>query len=151
MSEVSDGNQEREMTAEDENRYIAQRREKLTQLRQQGQAYPNHFKREDFAQRLHAEYGELSREQLDHKSINVTLAGRMMFKRVMGKASFAQLQDMSGIMQIFVQRDAVGEANYEQDYLPGLPDGRLEQFPHYWTSAMRQAMLQRIEEMIGIS
>jgi lysyl-tRNA synthetase class 2 len=113
MSEISDNNNHSELTAEDENRYIAQRRDKLTQLREQGQAYPNHFKREDFSQRLHDEHGELSREELEAKSIDVTLAGRMMFRRVMGKASFAQLQDMSGNMQIFIQRDAVGEAEYE--------------------------------------
>jgi lysyl-tRNA synthetase class 2 len=113
MREVSGSNNEGELTAEDENRYIAQRRDKLSQLREQGQAYPNHFKREDFAQRLHDEHGEHSREALEQESINVSLAGRMMFKRVMGKASFAQLQDMSGSMQIFVQRDAVGESGYE--------------------------------------
>ncbi len=113
MNEVSDGNHEREMTSEDENRYIAQRRDKLSHLREQGQAYPNHFKRADFAQGLHDQHGNLSREQLEQKTINVSLAGRMMFKRVMGKASFAQLQDMSGRMQIFVQRDAIGEVEYE--------------------------------------
>ena len=98
---------------EDENRYIAQRRDKLSQLREQGQAYPNHFRRTDLAQNLHDEHGALSREALDQKSITVSLAGRMMFKRVMGKASFAQLQDMSGSIQIFVQRDSIGEIDYE--------------------------------------
>jgi lysyl-tRNA synthetase class 2 len=113
MNEVTGGDNEAGQSPEDENRYIAQRREKLSQLREQGQAYPNHFKRSDFAQSLHDEYGDLSRQQLDDKSISVSLAGRMMFKRVMGKASFAQLQDMSATMQIFVQRDAIGEDAYE--------------------------------------
>ena len=113
MSEKSDSDNGGDLSTEDENRYIAQRRDKLSQLREQGQAYPNHFKRGDFAQLLHAEHGELSREELEEKIIDVSLAGRMMFKRVMGKASFAQLQDMTGTMQIFVQRDAIGEVEYE--------------------------------------
>jgi len=97
----------------DENRYIVQRREKLAQLREQGQAYPNQFNRQHFAQKLRQQYADLSREELESRAIAVSLAGRMMFKRVMGKASFAQLQDMTGTLQIFVQRDAIGEAAYE--------------------------------------
>lgn len=97
----------------DENRYISQRREKLDQLRESGQAYPNHFRRLNFAQPLHDSYGELSREQLEAKPIEVQLAGRMMFQRVMGKASFAHLRDMTGTMQIFVQNNAVGEQVYD--------------------------------------
>ncbi len=113
MNDESDNNNGDDHNVEDENRYIAQRRDKLSQLREQGQAYPNHFRRTDLAQNLHDEHGALSREALEQKSITVTLAGRMMFKRVMGKASFAQLQDMSGSMQIFVQRDSIGEIDYE--------------------------------------
>jgi len=97
----------------DENRYIAQRREKLAQLRTLGQAYPNHFRRDDFSGDLIEAYESLSREQLAQKAIKVRLAGRMMFKRVMGKASFAQLQDMKATIQIFVQRDAIGEQLYD--------------------------------------
>jgi len=113
MNQEPDGNNSVEPSAEDENRYIAQRREKLSQLREQGQAYPNHFRRSDFAQGLHDKHGELSREELEEKSINVSLAGRMMLKRVGGKTTFAQLQDMGGTIQIFVRRDALGEADYE--------------------------------------
>jgi len=113
MNQDSDGNNSPELTAEDENRYIAQRRDKLSKLREQGQAYPNHFRRTDFAQDLHDQYADQSREALEQDSINIKLAGRMMFKRVMGKASFAQIQDMSGTIQIFVQRDAIGEIGYE--------------------------------------
>jgi lysyl-tRNA synthetase class 2 len=113
MNEVTGGDDQDDQSPEDENRYIAQRREKLAQLREQGQAFPNHFRRCDFAGSLHQDYAALSREQLEKKSIDVSLAGRMMFKRVMGKASFAQLQDMSATMQIFVQRDAIGDAVYE--------------------------------------
>jgi len=113
MNQESDGNNSVELSAEDENRYIAQRREKLSQLREQGQAYPNHFRRSDFAQSLQDKLGELSREELEEKSINVSLAGRMMLKRVGGKTTFAQLQDMSGTIQIFVRRDALGETGYD--------------------------------------
>lgn len=113
MTEVSDGNNSGEPTAEDENRYIAQRRDKLSQLREQGQAYPNHFKREDFAGSLIENYAELSKEDLEEKKIQVSLAGRMMLKRGKGKVSFANLQDMSGRIQIFVKFDAVGENEYE--------------------------------------
>jgi lysyl-tRNA synthetase class 2 len=99
--------------AVDENQYIAQRREKLNQLRAQGQAYPNHFKREDFAGQLQESYGELTREVLEEKAVSVQLAGRMMLKRVSGKASFANLQDMSGRIQIFLKLDVIGEEAYE--------------------------------------
>ncbi|MCP4492551.1 MAG: lysine--tRNA ligase [Gammaproteobacteria bacterium] len=97
----------------DENKYIALRREKLAQLRERGQAYPNDFERSDFALNLHDQYGSLSRDELEQKAIEVALAGRMMFQRVMGKASFAQLKDMSGLMQVFLQRNAIGEDAYE--------------------------------------
>ncbi|MEE8365717.1 MAG: lysine--tRNA ligase [Gammaproteobacteria bacterium] len=97
----------------DENRYIAQRREKLASLRAQGQAFPNHFRRTDFAGDLLDAHAHKSREQLQQEPIKVKVAGRMMFKRVMGKATFAQLQDMSAAIQIFVQRDALGENAYD--------------------------------------
>ncbi len=98
---------------QDENRHIAQRREKLAQLRARGQAYPNQFRREHYAADLHQRHGGLSGEDIKNLALEVRLAGRMMFKRVMGKASFAQLKDSSGTMQIFVQRDAIGEDAYE--------------------------------------
>ena len=113
MNQHSDAEQSNPDPQQDENRYIAQRREKLAQLRAQGQAYPNQFSRVHFAAALMEQYAQFSREDLESQSVEVSLAGRMMFKRVMGKASFAQLRDMSGTMQIFVQRDAVGEDIYE--------------------------------------
>lgn len=97
----------------DENQYIAQRRVKLNQLRAQGQAYPNQFKREDFAGQLQESYGQLTREALEQKAVSVRLAGRMMLKRVGGKASFANLQDMSGRIQIFLKLDIIGDETYE--------------------------------------
>jgi lysyl-tRNA synthetase class 2 len=113
MSQHNDAEHKNEDQQQDENRYIAQRRDKLAQLRAEGQAYPNQFDRAHFAAELAEKHAQLTREELEAQAIEVSLAGRMMFKRVMGKASFAQLRDMSGTMQIFVQRDAIGEEIYE--------------------------------------
>ncbi|MDH3386891.1 MAG: lysine--tRNA ligase [Gammaproteobacteria bacterium] len=113
MNQHSDAEHDHEDPQQDENRYIAQRREKLAQLRARGQAYPNQFERAHFAADLARQYAGLARDELEAQAIEVSLAGRMMFKRIMGKASFAQLRDMTGTMQIFVQRDAIGEDAYE--------------------------------------
>jgi lysyl-tRNA synthetase class 2 len=93
----------------DENHIIAERREKLAQWRDSGAAYPNDFRRENTAGRLDELYGEKNAEELDGLPVEVKIAGRMMLKRVMGKAAFATLQDLSGRIQIYVTRDAVGE------------------------------------------
>ena len=98
--------------AVDENKLIAQRREKLGQLREQGKAFPNHFKRDSLAQDLLQKYDAETKESLEQKQIPAAIAGRMMLKRVMGKASFAKLQDMSGQFQIYVHRDTIGADNY---------------------------------------
>jgi len=98
---------------QDENQIIAERRAKLAELRKHGIAFPNDFRREHLAAELHRGWGEKSNEELEPKHVAVSVAGRMMLKRVMGKASFATLQDMSGRIQLYVTRDAVGEAAYE--------------------------------------
>ncbi|MES9837912.1 MAG: lysine--tRNA ligase [Candidatus Thiodiazotropha sp.] len=100
----------------DENKLIAQRREKLQLLRENGNAFPNDFRRNSMAGELHAEYGEKSGEALEAEGLRVKLAGRMMSRRVMGKASFAHLQDMSGRIQLFVQRDALEEGLYNSQF-----------------------------------
>ncbi len=97
----------------DENFLIATRREKLDKLRAQGQAFPNDFRRDTLAEYLTGSYGERDAASLETETEVFALAGRLMAKRVMGKASFGQLQDMSGRIQIFVQLNAVGEATYE--------------------------------------
>jgi lysyl-tRNA synthetase class 2 len=97
---------------EDENKLIAQRRDKLTELRNNGNAFPNDFRRNTVAGELHAEYGEKENEELEALNLRVSVAGRMMSRRVMGKASFAHLQDMSGRIQLFVQRDNLPEGVY---------------------------------------
>jgi lysyl-tRNA synthetase class 2 len=98
---------------DDENKIIAERRAKLAELRARGLAFPNDFRREHLAAAVHAGWGDKSNEELEPKHIVVAVAGRMMLKRVMGKASFATLQDTSGRIQLYVTRDGVGEAVYE--------------------------------------
>ncbi len=93
----------------DENQIIAIRREKLHQLRQQGIAYPNDFKRDSFAADLHAKYDNVSKEELDPQEIPVKIAGRMMLKRQMGKASFATIQDVSGQIQLYLNNKGVSQ------------------------------------------
>ncbi len=96
----------------DEHKLIAQRRAKLSELRRQGIAFPNDFRRNVVAGELHAEYGDLSADELDSRGMRVKIAGRLMTRRVMGKASFAHVQDMSGRIQLFVERDALGSDEY---------------------------------------
>lgn len=98
---------------QDENKLIALRREKLAELRQAGIAFPNDFRRDGVAAELHARYGEETAEALEEIAASVKLAGRLMGKRIMGKASFAHIQDMSGRIQIFLQRDALAEGVYD--------------------------------------
>ncbi len=94
--------------ATDENQIIGERRAKLAALRAQGNAFPNDFRRDALAADLHARHGAKTNEELEPLAITVTVAGRMMLKRVMGKASFATIQDMSGRIQLYVTADAVG-------------------------------------------
>jgi lysyl-tRNA synthetase class 2 len=96
----------------DDNQLIAERRDKLAAIRAKGIAFPNDFKPRHHAQDLLRKYGELTNEALEPQAVKVSLAGRMMLKRVMGKASFATLQDGSGRIQLYVTRDALGEEDY---------------------------------------
>ncbi|OOG28649.1 lysine--tRNA ligase [Thioalkalivibrio denitrificans] len=97
---------------QDEHKLIAQRREKLMKLRERGVAFPNDFRRNVMAGQLHAEYGDKPAGFFEENSIRVAVAGRMMAKRIMGKASFTQILDMSGRIQLFVQRDSLPEGAY---------------------------------------
>ncbi|MBN9421340.1 MAG: lysine--tRNA ligase [Candidatus Accumulibacter sp. 66-26] len=99
---------------QDENHIIAERRQKLAEWRQSGRAFPNDFSRENTAAKLDELYGDKDAEQLEGMPVEVRLAGRMMLKRVMGKASFATIQDVSGRIQLYVARDAVGEDVYAE-------------------------------------
>ena len=92
----------------DDNQLIAERRDKLAAIRARGVAFPNDFKPRHHAADLQHRHGQVSNEELEPQAIRVTLAGRMMLKRVMGKACFATLQDGSGRIQLYVTQDAVG-------------------------------------------
>jgi lysyl-tRNA synthetase, class II len=94
--------------AVDENQIIAERRGKLSALRARGQAYPNDFRRDVLAADLHAAHDAEANETLESKTLRAAVAGRMVLKRVMGKACFATLQDMSGRIQLYVTMDGVG-------------------------------------------
>jgi lysyl-tRNA synthetase, class II len=103
--------------AQDENSIIAERRAKLAALREQGVAFPNDFRPAHKAADLHAQYGEFDNETLEAQAVKVSVAGRMMLKRVMGKASFATIQDASGPkadgrMQLYITNDVAGEATH---------------------------------------
>jgi lysyl-tRNA synthetase class 2 len=100
-----------EPASAEENRLIAERRAKLRALRAAGSAYPNDYRFDSFAGDLQREFAEVSGEDLEAGSRRVKIAGRLVAKRVMGKASFAQLQDMSGRIQLFVRKGTLdGEA-----------------------------------------
>jgi lysyl-tRNA synthetase class 2 len=101
------------MNDQEEHALIAQRRAKLNVLREAGNAFPNDFRRDAIAGELHAEYDEKDNDLLEVAPVRVKVAGRLMAKRVMGKASFAQLQDMSGRIQLFLQRDTLPEGVYQ--------------------------------------
>jgi lysyl-tRNA synthetase class 2 len=95
-----------------ESRLIAERRRKLDELRELGNAFPNDFRRNETAAALHAAYSEHSAETLEREHVTVAVAGRMVAKRVMGKSSFVSLQDRSGQIQLFVRQDALGPDLY---------------------------------------
>jgi lysyl-tRNA synthetase class 2 len=99
---------------QDENKLIAERRTKLAAWREQAKAagipaFPNDFRRDVLATLLQAEYGDRPTEWFEANPVKVQVAGRMMSQRVMGKVSFAKLQDRTGQIQVFLQRDVLGE------------------------------------------
>ena len=101
-------------SAENLNNEMAERRSKLNALRGQGQAYPNDFRRTAISSDVFRDCAELSAETLENDKREYTIAGRMMTRRIMGKASFATLQDMGGKIQIYVTRDALPEGQYQE-------------------------------------
>lgn len=89
------------------------RREKLAQLREQGNPFPNTFRRENLAEDLHKKYDETDGETLKAEEIPAVVAGRIMLRRVMGKATFVTIQDVSGKIQLYIARDNLPEGDYE--------------------------------------
>jgi lysyl-tRNA synthetase class 2 len=103
---------------QDENTIIAERRAKLAAIRTQGVAFPNDFRPQHKAADLHAQYGDIEREALEEQAVQVSVAGRMMLKRVMGKASFATIQDASGPkadgrIQLYITSELAGAAAHD--------------------------------------
>jgi lysyl-tRNA synthetase class 2 len=97
----------------DENRLIAERRAKLARLRAEREAFPNDFRRDALAGELAAAYASHEAPTLQNEHVNVRVAGRLVAKRLMGKNAFAEVQDGSGRIQLFVQRAVLGEAPYD--------------------------------------
>ena len=104
------------MNEQDENKLIAERRSKLASLRKEGNPFVNDFKPKDLAQNLHEEFDEVSNEALEEGNNGVSVAGRIMLKRIMGKASFVQLQDSSGQIQLFITRDELNDGFYNDQF-----------------------------------
>ena len=104
------------MMENSDNKLIAERREKLKELRKQGNPFKNHFRPKDFAQEITEQYDGQDKDSLKEKEIEVTIAGRIMLKRVMGKASFAHIQDTTGKIQIYVARDDLPEGVYNEQF-----------------------------------
>src|SRR5205814_774188 len=98
---------------QEENKLVEERREKLKALRAAGQAYPNDFRRKDFAADLHARHGAGTKEQLEKDKPAAVVAGRMLLKRVMGKASFATIQDSSGRIQLYITQETPGYDDFK--------------------------------------
>ena len=99
------------MKEQDENNLFEVRKEKLKKLREQGKDYPNSFRRNELAKELIKEYSDLSKDDLENKSIRVKVAGRIMLRRLMGKASFTTIQDMSAQIQLYLREDTL--SNYD--------------------------------------
>ena len=108
--------EENQPIEQNENHVIQERREKLKKIREAGVAFPNDFKPQHFAKTIHETFGALENDALDPKAVKVTVAGRMMLKRVMGKASFATLQDGSGRIQLFISKENINDADAETIY-----------------------------------
>jgi len=101
----------------DEQEQIKQRRTKLTALRENGAiAFPTDFRRNVIAGELISEYNAKTKEELEAEPVRVKLAGRLMTRRIMGKASFAHIQDMSGKIQLYVTRDSLPEGFYNEQF-----------------------------------
>ena len=104
------------MSDQDDNKLIIERRAKLATLREAGNPFINDFKPTNLAQDIINDYDGFSKEELEEKNVEVSVAGRMMLKRVMGKASFATLQDSSAKIQIFATRDELPEGFYNEQF-----------------------------------
>lgn len=104
------------MSEQEDNKLIAERKAKLALLRETGNPFVNDFRPTHLAKSIISEYGELSKQELEEEKVSVAVAGRMMLKRVMGKASFVHIQDTSAQIQLFVTRDGLSENFYNEQF-----------------------------------
>ena len=111
---MSESQLDQAVTAADQNEQIEQRKRKLAALREAGQAYVTGFVREDYAADLHQAHDDWDKAQLETAAVTVTVAGRIMTRRIMGKASFATIADMSGRIQLYITRDGLPEGIYAE-------------------------------------
>ena len=100
----------------DENDLVAQRRQQLNELRETGNVFSNDFRRDSLAADLVAKYQDKTKGELEIAGVKVAIAGRMMSRRIMGKASFAHIQDMSVKIQLYVRRDDLPEGLYNTGF-----------------------------------
>ena len=100
----------------EESHLIEERRKKLAELREANKAFPNDFKRKHIAQELKNEFDEFSKEELEKKKAKGVVAGRIMLRRMMGKASFTTIQDFSGRIQLYIRADEVTNYNEFKNY-----------------------------------
>lgn len=103
----------------DLNNELKTRREKLAALREQGVAFPNDFRRDHTSDQLHADFDGKENEELEALNVEVAVAGRMMTRHIMGKASFVTLQDVGGRIQLYVARDDLAEGVYNDQFKSG--------------------------------
>jgi len=112
---MTENNEETEQSV-DSNKLIAQRKEKLSALREKGNAFPNEFRRDTLAGEIIAKYAGKDNAELDANPVRVKVAGRIMTRRIMGKNTFVHVQDMSGQIQLFVSRDSLPDGFYNEQF-----------------------------------
>jgi lysyl-tRNA synthetase class 2 len=103
-------------TSSDDNEQVRLRREKLRGLREAGNPFPNDFRRSDWARDLQERFADVDASALEEAPVRVQVAGRMTSRRIMGKASFAHIEDGSGAIQLYVRRDDLPEGVYNQQF-----------------------------------
>lgn len=113
MSEQQENNVDASVELNNE---LKSRREKLVALREHGIAFPNDFRRDSTSDQLHADFDAKENQELEDLNIEVAVAGRMMTRRIMGKASFVTLQDVGGRIQLYVSRDDLAEGIYNEQF-----------------------------------
>ncbi len=100
----------------DDNEQVVQRRQKLAAWRDSGSAFPNDFRPGNLCAVILQDYAEVDAAGLKDNPVHVTIAGRLMSRRIMGKASFANVQDTTGRIQIFVRREALADGLYDDEF-----------------------------------